>query len=271
MSGWNGYALNFIGTFFKMSSNDIYNSTRYECVDNSGNPYMLYNNSNVSVHAFKVRITGITSVLLYRYIDESGIPSTFTISEDGIYELPASLSKSDMVIIGFFGRQKGLVIEQLPLYPGALVGDGIDDYGATQETISDKVGTFLVHISPVKESLYEHIQFFINIDHNYTDSLILMAYTSKNWVIGKPEIQAYTQLPIPVLTRTPAVPAEVDSEKLSLFSMYQNKPYNPGTAALYRIIMIQEQLDDAQIEFLKWKVDKEYRDWIKKNNYGINR
>lgn len=37
--------------------------------------------------------------------------------------------------------------------------------------------------------------------------------------------------------------------------------------AIYRLIFIQEQLDDTQVEFLKWKVEKEYRDWCRANGY----
>ena len=40
-----------------------------------------------------------------------------------------------------------------------------------------------------------------------------------------------------------------------------------GKNALFRLILIKEQLDDAQVEFLKWKVSKEYRDWCKENGY----
>ena len=37
--------------------------------------------------------------------------------------------------------------------------------------------------------------------------------------------------------------------------------------AIFRLIFIQEQLDAAQLEFVKWKVEKEYRDWCKENGY----
>ena len=38
-------------------------------------------------------------------------------------------------------------------------------------------------------------------------------------------------------------------------------------SAIYRLILIKEQLDDAQQEFLMWKVSKEYRDWLKEKGY----
>lgn len=43
--------------------------------------------------------------------------------------------------------------------------------------------------------------------------------------------------------------------------------YGFGKSALYRLILIREQLDGAQVEFLRWKVEKEYRDWCRENGY----
>ena len=67
-------------------------------------------------------------------------------------------------------------------------------------------------------------------------------------------------LPIGVLTRTPASPSEV----LYIASYSGGLPCK---MALYRLILIREQLNETQLEFLKWKVVKEYRDWCKANGY----
>lgn len=56
------------------------------------------------------------------------------------------------------------------------------------------------------------------------------------------------------------------NNKISLFSRV-NTVIELGYAAIYRLILIQEQLDDAQVEFLRWKVEKEYREWCKANGY----
>lgn len=56
------------------------------------------------------------------------------------------------------------------------------------------------------------------------------------------------------------------NNKMSLFSR-ANIVTEIGYAAIYRLILIREQLDDAQVEFLKWKVVKEYRDWCLENGY----
>ena len=64
-----------------------------------------------------------------------------------------------------------------------------------------------------------------------------------------------------VLTRVPQAPA------LPMYiASSSGSPYFTG-CIIYRLILIQEQLDDAQVEFLKWTVVKEYRDWCLENGY----
>ena len=71
-----------------------------------------------------------------------------------------------------------------------------------------------------------------------------------------------------VLFGASRVPADLGGGITTILS--GNNGVGSLNAALYRLILIKEQLNAQQLEFLKWKVDKEYRDWIKKNNYNIN-
>ena len=46
-----------------------------------------------------------------------------------------------------------------------------------------------------------------------------------------------------------------------------NNNAGENNCPIFRLIFIKEQLNDAQLDFLKWKVGKEYRDWCKENGY----
>lgn len=86
------------------------------------------------VNAMKVKITGIQSFdLVYRYIAENDVWGALKIVGDGIYELPASTTTTKSYYAGFmvlhYTGDCDITIEQIPDYEGALVSDGIDDYG----------------------------------------------------------------------------------------------------------------------------------------------
>ena len=81
-----------------------------------------------------VIVKGLTDgqVLEYIYTDIEG-RHVFTVKNDGIYTLPSFEFIAKGAYYGFqFNKVQescNITIEQLPLYPGALVFDGVDDYG----------------------------------------------------------------------------------------------------------------------------------------------
>lgn len=92
---------------------------------------------------YKVKVTGITSDETLRYVvygDTSlGENATiiFDMKKDGEYELPASTYSAIynmkwQVIAASYPHTCNITVEQIPLYPNALVTDGVDDYGQVQ-------------------------------------------------------------------------------------------------------------------------------------------
>lgn len=81
-----------------------------------------------------VIVKGLTDgqVLEYIYTDIEG-RHVFTVKNDGIYTLPSFKFIAKGAYYGFqFNKVQescNITIEQLPLYPGALVFDGVDDWG----------------------------------------------------------------------------------------------------------------------------------------------
>ena len=97
--------------------------------------FILY--TKKGANAMKVKITGIqSSNLVYRYIAENDVWEALEVDRDGIYELPASTTTTKPYYTGFtFSYYTGdydITIEQIPDHEGALVSNGIDDYGKVE-------------------------------------------------------------------------------------------------------------------------------------------
>lgn len=83
-----------------------------------------------SSSSFEAKIEGISDIpLWYQYYDSNAKPVRVEIKEDGIYTFPKTVSK----YFDIFAQKTGpcnITITQLPsAYEGALVFDGVDDYG----------------------------------------------------------------------------------------------------------------------------------------------
>lgn len=78
-----------------------------------------------------VRVSGLTDGQSIKY--GTGVKSVLVIESDGIYTLPPFDFAAKGIWYGFsFGKIQescNITLEQLPYYPGALVFDGVDDYG----------------------------------------------------------------------------------------------------------------------------------------------
>ena len=88
------------------------------------------NISAESSSSFEAKIEGISDIpLWYQYYNSNAEPVRVEIKEDGIYTFPKTVSK----YFDIFAQKTGpcnITITQLPsAYEGALVFDGVDDYG----------------------------------------------------------------------------------------------------------------------------------------------
>lgn len=103
---------------------------------------------------FKVRIDGIVDeTVAYKYINASGTQVRFDIKEDGEYELPSNNTVEGNFNMGWsilansYPHTCNITIEQIPVYPNALVTDGVDDYGVV-ENLQQGVKVLFVTINP---------------------------------------------------------------------------------------------------------------------------
>ncbi len=135
-SGIGKYEVDF-NTWIPQSyvADSAYTSNKLHITNIKGGNAILY--TRKGANAMKVKITGIQSFnLVYRYIAENDVWGALKVDRDGIYELPASPTTTKTYYTGFtvpyYTGDCDITIEQIPDYEGALVSDGIDDYGKAE-------------------------------------------------------------------------------------------------------------------------------------------
>lgn len=135
-SGIGKYEVDF-NTWIPQSyvADSTYTSNKLHTTNIKGGNAILY--TRKGANAMKVKITGIQSFnLVYRYIAENDVWEALKVDRDGIYELPASTTTTKTYYTGFtvpyYTGDCDITIEQIPDYEGALVSDGIGDYGKVE-------------------------------------------------------------------------------------------------------------------------------------------
>lgn len=93
---------------------------------------------SASIPSYTIRVTGLTDGQTITYQLHTSEDEVM-IDSDGIYVLPA-FERQDYTIVRFyFGKIQescDITIEQLPLYPGFILGDGVDDFAVTEKELN---------------------------------------------------------------------------------------------------------------------------------------
>ena len=272
MSGWNGYAQDFKSDWLMNSSYGRIVNDHTASIDKLANSIQFYKYMQAGESMdMRIRITGLSRNISEGKAGQMRIYSrlqaepNITVTEDGVYAIHAVYDADDSLyfyIPGTKGEElvTPVTIEQLPLYPGALVGDGVDDYGQTAEAIDEEVGTVLAHMSDINS---DSGKYYILFGANNLDPIryALFKYDSRIAFYAPEEIFDIVE-GIFAKSKSPV------SVNTNLFVCAANSRQAFSRCALYRLILIKEQLDDAAVEFLKWKVDKEHRDWLKEKGWA---
>ena len=179
MSGYGGYNENYLK--YKRADNVFVTDDHGIIIMNfvPVNNWVAYKSGKATLKASKIKVTGLTSdnQLEYGYIPSSeGKRIMMPIPKDGIYELPESVTSQVELNIGFFLRNaltKNVTIEQIPLYEGAIVTEGVNDY-LKIDKVGYKVGTIIIKFKPIniKPNIVNSI---LNI---HTDEVALQYDTS---------------------------------------------------------------------------------------------
>lgn len=135
MSGVGGYKFDFLLNEWAVSKEQLSERCSYKIViNNKKNSVQL---TNYSKHIkITLKITGIEiNKSKLRVYDNAGMEHKQDYTKDGIYEIDYTANEgANRIYFYAVGGNTGqlenpITIEQLPLYPGALVFDGVDDYG----------------------------------------------------------------------------------------------------------------------------------------------
>lgn len=143
MSGVGGYTENYgSNRWYKVPSRiDVtwtYKSFNVKSIKDNGLAQLFYqsllSDTGFRVLSCTIKVSGLTDGQGIEYVSNGTQPFVIMrIENDGIYHLPSFDFEAKNAYYGFrflkLQESCNITIEQLPLYPGALVFDGVDDYG----------------------------------------------------------------------------------------------------------------------------------------------
>lgn len=143
MSGVGGYTENYDSNkWYKVTSRiDVtctYKSFNVKSIKDNNFAQLFYqsrpSDTEFRVLSCTIKVSGLTDGQGIEYISNGTRPTVIMrIENDGIYHLPSFDFGAKNAYYGFkflkLQESCNITIEQLPLYPGALVFDGVDDYG----------------------------------------------------------------------------------------------------------------------------------------------
>ena len=143
MSGVGGYTENYDSNkWYKVASRVdatwTYKSFNVKSIKDNNFAQLFYqsqsSDTGFRVLSCTIKVSGLTDGQGIEYISNGTRPTVIMrIENDGIYHLPSFDFGAKNAYYGFkflkLQESCNITIEQLPLYPGALVFDGVDDYG----------------------------------------------------------------------------------------------------------------------------------------------
>ena len=197
MSGVNGYVQNFNyfrnnATVDKVRIDEQSSNSIKVTLLTSGLGYVIYIPKNVyqfnKSYFIKISSEGYneSDLFLSFYAPSTSTATTVKVplNPNGITEIPA-IKEDDFLAVYLFnaaGKVGSITIEQLPLYPGALVFDGVDDYGVCDNfPILTKEKGYTVVALRQWISMGEGISGLVsNVKNWFNDGAFVLEYNSNN-------------------------------------------------------------------------------------------
>lgn len=250
MSGYGGYNENYLK--YKKAANVFVTDGHSITIMNfvPANTFVAYQYDTDHIKATKVRVTGLTATdqLTYEYCpSDGGSRAVFPIPEDGEYDLPESIQSSSGTPgynVGFAVRNaltKNVTIEQIPLYEGAIVTDGVDDY-LKLDKVGYKVGTVIIKYIPI--SIHAGWNTVFDTYNDVYENKCLMFYNRSvgNWgsTMKRKIVNDYSVF-------VSDTPKNVDVP-LYLGARYEKTVKDYLNMALYSIAIYDRALSDQEVQ-----------------------
>lgn len=249
MSGYGGYNENYLK--YKKAANVFVTDDHSITIMNfvPANTFVAFQYDTDHIKATKVRVTGLTATdqLTYEYSpSDVGSRAVFPIPEDGEYDLPESIQSSSgtpAYNVGFAVRNaltKNVTIEQIPLYEGAIVTDGVDDY-LKLDKVGYKVGTIIIKFKPIniKPNIVNSI---LNI---HTDEVALQYDTSGVISSNFTTYKNYEEYGVGIFNVDKNV---ITPLTLSCKLSNSGKPMEFCNLAMYSIAIYDRALSDQEVQ-----------------------
>lgn len=160
MSGVGGYEYNWLDNsvfkfFIPERASGTYTDKSFHIQQVNARSNIVETKVATKSIGYKIKVSGLTSNEFVRYsIKLDGSTQDFDIKVDGEYELPSSdyealynMGYSIRAVSDVYPHTCNITVEQIPLYPNALVTDGVDDYGQVQN-LQQGVKVLFVTINP---------------------------------------------------------------------------------------------------------------------------
>lgn len=195
MSGVGGYEYNWLDNsvfkfFIPERASGTYTDKSFHIQQVNARSNIVETKVATKSIGYKIKVSGLTSNEFVRYsIKLDGSTQDFDIKVDGEYELPLSdyealynMGYSIRAVSDVYPHTCNITVEQIPLYPNALVTDGVDDYGQIQN-LQHGVKVLFTTINPFVDGKFIYDQRLNNIEpwlfavYNNKGSI---AYNSRN-------------------------------------------------------------------------------------------
>lgn len=263
MSGIGGYGFDF-GRFLSRDTAATFERSAYAftvtSIKTTGS-FLETNSATATNPPFTVKVSGLGdagAVLKYG----SDTTSSYEMPQDGIYELPEVTSPFTGFRFDKAVEQCNISVEIMPLYPGALVADGVDDYAIAEELpLLTKENGFTVVCRRVilrddvimgvasKSTNALHVD---GICFEVRDSTNKLCQSLQGVIIVEEfEPQEVSWLTSQSYNGSPISGSanRVDTDFLVLFSF--NKSGGYGNVALYSFALFNRDLTTEEIEWVK--------------------
>ena len=145
MSGVGGYTQNFNQYFVGVdeSNKTVSDSSMKLVLLESDSQKVIYDRNSYQIgytYNFYIKVTGIEGRMLNVNAGTLG-GRIMSITEDGIYSINVTVSDSWgqnrlYLIFPSSSSSNTVTIEQLPIYPGFILGDGVDDFAVTEKELN---------------------------------------------------------------------------------------------------------------------------------------
>ena len=255
MSGWNGWPfLPFSDFGYEDLSDTTENKAKITKLSSSG--WLCYMGIGASkTNEWRLRIHNPFGKKLYLiYVNDDSLVKHVTLNE-GINVIPPATEEFTTVAFNMnaFSIGEYIEVEQLPLYGGALVSDGVDDYAVSDEVIDEEIKSAVFHAYGMNTGYAYFVERNGHPDNENYRLALLYRKDSNTFI--------HSGIPLPNnnMPHSISFPWDIIGNKMYIGTA---GGVEFGHTALYQLRLIKTQPTDVQLEAIKWQCRKEHEDYL---------